>query len=576
VDGAAEERAIFPRFTLEIALWALLICVALLVRLWGLGAAPLEDEESVRAISAWQLTLCQTPLAWREPLTTVLTAAVFLLFGAGDSTARLVPLVAGITLVSLFFGLRPVIGRSGAFGAALVVSLSPSFVFFSRFLSGDILAALLSLGLVLCFRRYLSHRRSEWIVVAAALVALLLNVGPSGLTFLLAAGLASVTLFATGQIPKAWSEAVTFATEDRPGLLRAVVVFVATFVAAGTGLLSNVGSFGWPSFGDWLSQFGPSTGGRPVSAMAALLLYEPLALGLGLAGAILLFWSWRGKSRPADSAFHVLFMIWAAFGLIVFLLSQREHAGGILMALLPLGILGGELAGKLATATTRAALRDVGILLAPLPFLLVYLWILIAQGSKGLSATPALLLYMALAAAAVVVFLAGIAMRTQGATGVIIVTAGITTLLGAYSIHTTWWVAQRDGPTELLVYATPSADVRQAAALIKDVAVDPTAAKNGGVTVQSSLTAPFAWYLRDVPGLRFAAEIDPGGSGQVAAIGDAPAAKTMTGYVSRWLQLHSTWNPDSVAPARLWRWLMYREPYGTVNTARFVLYTKSA
>src|SRR6185437_1172258 len=66
--------------------------------------------------------------------------AIFHVGGVGnnpwinDATARIVPALFGLGIVALPVGLRRELGRFGALLAALLLAISPSFVYFSRFL----------------------------------------------------------------------------------------------------------------------------------------------------------------------------------------------------------------------------------------------------------------------------------------------------------------------------------------------------------------------------------------------------------------------------------------------------------
>ncbi|HDJ37643.1 MAG TPA: TIGR03663 family protein [Methanosarcinales archaeon] len=91
------------------------------------------------------------------------TAAAFKLFGDSNFTARMLPAVAGVLLVALIYALRDVLGRSGALATAAMIAVSPSFLYYSRFLRNDTYIALFSLIFVISAVKYVKlRRRSGW------------------------------------------------------------------------------------------------------------------------------------------------------------------------------------------------------------------------------------------------------------------------------------------------------------------------------------------------------------------------------------------------------------------------------
>ena len=108
----------------ELIAWALLTAAAVVVRLVDLGARAYHHDESQIAYFSWRFAeefdYEYDPLL-HSPLQYYLTAAAYKLLGDGDFTARLPAVLAGVVAVLLCFGLRPFLGRLGAFGARAVL-----------------------------------------------------------------------------------------------------------------------------------------------------------------------------------------------------------------------------------------------------------------------------------------------------------------------------------------------------------------------------------------------------------------------------------------------------------------------
>ena len=159
----------------EIGLYAVLIALALSLRLWDLGSRALHHDESLHAFYSWELYKGRgyehVPFM-HGPFQYFGTALTFILFGASDYTSRVWPVLFGTALVGLPFFLRGYLGRTGALIAAALLALSPTLLYFSRFARNDIYIAFFTLALIVCIWRYLAERRDLYLYLAAGLLAL--------------------------------------------------------------------------------------------------------------------------------------------------------------------------------------------------------------------------------------------------------------------------------------------------------------------------------------------------------------------------------------------------------------------
>jgi uncharacterized protein (TIGR03663 family) len=158
-------------------LLALLLVVALAatLRFWDLGARAFHGDEAIHAGFAWQLAdgrgYVHNPLT-HGPFQFLGTALVFVLFGDSDYTARVLPALFGTALVALPFFLRGYLGRSGALVASLLLAVSPTLLYFSRFAREDIYFAFFTLATFICVWRYLHQPRRLYLYLIAGLLAL--------------------------------------------------------------------------------------------------------------------------------------------------------------------------------------------------------------------------------------------------------------------------------------------------------------------------------------------------------------------------------------------------------------------
>jgi uncharacterized protein (TIGR03663 family) len=170
------------------------ILLGAILRFWGLGDKPLHHDESLHAYYSLQLlnnmahwTWCinpppqgyscyiYTPLL-HGPFQFHFIALVYKisqLLGAPDNgvnttTVRILAATLGSAIVALPFFLRDYLGNVGAWLACLLLAVSPSMVYFSRFAREDIYMAFFTLLMVVGIARYVHTRKMRWLVIAAA------------------------------------------------------------------------------------------------------------------------------------------------------------------------------------------------------------------------------------------------------------------------------------------------------------------------------------------------------------------------------------------------------------------------
>jgi uncharacterized protein (TIGR03663 family) len=322
-----------PRYiTVEFGLWILVVLVALVARLVNLDAAPLNHLEAREALQAWRAAMGQSmPDVGYSPLLFVGNTLLFALFGASDFAARLWPVLFGTCLVLVPCLFRRRVGRVGALIAGLYLCISPTAVFASRQLGDAMMVAVGGGTLVGAAVRFLETGRRSWLALSAIALALAMTAGPAVWGMVFALGLAAIaTVWDGSGVRAAWLwESV------RPHLGYAFAVGVVALLVFSTGLGWNVGGVG--AVGDllldWLSREGTGAGS---SIPLVLILYEPLALILGLVGLV---WAARRSRRIG-----LLMGLWAVLGILILSLVPPRSPADAAWLVLPLALLGGALA----------------------------------------------------------------------------------------------------------------------------------------------------------------------------------------------------------------------------------------
>src|SRR6516225_4405042 len=88
--------------------------------------------------------------------------------GVNTTTVRILAASLGTAIVALPYFLRDYLGKVGAWLASLLLAVSPSMVYFSRFAREDIYMAFFTLLMVVGVARYVHTRKMRWLVIAAA------------------------------------------------------------------------------------------------------------------------------------------------------------------------------------------------------------------------------------------------------------------------------------------------------------------------------------------------------------------------------------------------------------------------
>jgi len=152
----------------------LLALVALVLRLWDLDGRTMHYDEAIHVHFAWKLAqgkeFIHSP--WMHgPFQVELTGLIFAIFGDTEFTARIAYVLFGTALVGLPYFLRDHIGRTGALISAVMLTISPTLLYFSRFGRNDILMAFFATSLFILMWRYIHEEKNRYLYLAAGVLA---------------------------------------------------------------------------------------------------------------------------------------------------------------------------------------------------------------------------------------------------------------------------------------------------------------------------------------------------------------------------------------------------------------------
>ncbi len=159
----------------ETTLYILLIAVAITTRFWDLGARAISHDESWHANWSWKLYAGQGykhDPASHGPFLFEANALIHLVFGVNEYTARVLPALFGVILVALPYLFRKWLGRTGALVTSFLFLISPSFLYYSRYIRNDIYIVVWTLLLIFAMFRYLEERKSFHLYLMVVILSL--------------------------------------------------------------------------------------------------------------------------------------------------------------------------------------------------------------------------------------------------------------------------------------------------------------------------------------------------------------------------------------------------------------------
>ncbi len=161
--------------TWEKAVYLAILLVAIVSRFWDLGARAMSHDESLHALYSYYLyngTGYQHNPMMHGPFLFHANALIYFLFGDSDYTARIVPALFGVFLVMSPLLLRRWLGRLGAVVVSLLLLISPSILYYSRYIRNDIYIAVWTILMIAALFYFLHSHKPSWFYLGAAALML--------------------------------------------------------------------------------------------------------------------------------------------------------------------------------------------------------------------------------------------------------------------------------------------------------------------------------------------------------------------------------------------------------------------
>lgn len=317
-----------PVVTFELIAYAVLLVLALVLRLAELDHVPLAADEAKQALAAWRVVYPAAPgsdIIPESPLLFLLHSLSFSTFGTGEMSVRWATALAGTLLVFTPLLFRDVLGRARTFALVVLLTGSPVLLIASRFDAPLVwMLVFAALGIWALRQYWLTQTANYALLIGAFFAAMLLLTDPGGLMF-------GVILLLAGGGALLWTRVEQPDSDTLTDIRGRFVHFprMRTLVTAGLTVLAVSTIFGLYLPG--LSAVSETlfVGLRaPVSASAdtpflypllVALFYEPLMWVFGVISLIVL------ARRGAVTLVERFLVVWLIAALIAALFLDRPE-----------------------------------------------------------------------------------------------------------------------------------------------------------------------------------------------------------------------------------------------------------
>ncbi len=152
---------------------AAILLIAIFLRFYQLDLKPLHHDESVHTyfvdrVLSWNYVYDP---AYHGPFLFYLTSLVFLTIGKSDFSVRIIPAIFGVLLVFSPILLRDFMGYRESITSSILLSISPLFLYYSRFFRNDIIVCFLLILSIIYVFKYLRYGMRRYLIISFASLA---------------------------------------------------------------------------------------------------------------------------------------------------------------------------------------------------------------------------------------------------------------------------------------------------------------------------------------------------------------------------------------------------------------------
>jgi uncharacterized protein (TIGR03663 family) len=167
--------SIFPALTGEMLVFLFIIILAIVSRLYDLGARVMSHDENLHVYFSWLFSIGKgyqhSPLM-HGPLQFHLIALVFSFLGASDFTARLPHAITSILTILMLWKWRRYLGRAGTLVSAVLSLISPILLYYGRYARNEAFVGLFFVLTLYAILRFLETGKWRYLFLLTIATAL--------------------------------------------------------------------------------------------------------------------------------------------------------------------------------------------------------------------------------------------------------------------------------------------------------------------------------------------------------------------------------------------------------------------
>ncbi len=166
---------LLPALTNEIAIFAIVILLAIVTRFYDLGSRVMSHDESLHTYFSWLLYRGQgyehSPMM-HGPFQFHSLALTYFLFGASDFTSRIPTALFSIAIVWMVWYWRRYLGKWGAIIAGFLLVISPYMLYYGRYVRNESFVGFSGVLMLYAILRHLEVGGRKYLLMLAAALAL--------------------------------------------------------------------------------------------------------------------------------------------------------------------------------------------------------------------------------------------------------------------------------------------------------------------------------------------------------------------------------------------------------------------
>ena len=320
-------------------IFLLIVLLAFILRFYDLGFKVYNWDEAVHAWITRSLVetgeYSYSPV-YHGPMGFYFTAFLNNLFGYSEFVGRILPILAGTLLIVSLYLLRNFIGEKAVLISAFLFTISPTFLYYSRFFRNDIYIALFSLVIFVTGLMFLKTRENKYLILSAISLGLSLSSKENSLIN----GFIFVSFFVIYFGFQYYNKKINFSKILKNNFqaillfsgisFLVVTMFYTNFFADFDGLTKSLNS----GFEYWFNQHKEEKFGGPFYFyLGRMILYELPILIFGSLGILYFYKHKKNKTM------NLFLIYWTISSFLIYSYFEEKMPQVLLNIILPMGIL---------------------------------------------------------------------------------------------------------------------------------------------------------------------------------------------------------------------------------------------